>query len=524
MPKVLIADKLSPAAIKIFAEEGVDADVRTDMSRAELLECIGDYDGLVVRSRTRPDAEVINAATNLRVIGRAGIGVDNVDIPAATARGIVVMNTPFGNAITTAEHAIALMFAVARNIGPADASTKAGKWEKSKFVGTELFGKTLGLIGCGNIGSLVAERALGLRMHVVAYDPYLTEERAVAIGVKKVELDDLLKCADVISLHTPLTDQTRNILSGNALNKTKPGVMIVNAARGGLVDEGALYSALKSGHVRGAALDVYGQEPARENPLFELDNFTGTPHLGASTKEAQENVAVQVARQMADYLLNGAVQNALNMPSVSAEDAPRLKPWISLVEKLGLLAGQMTPGGLERVEVTYLGGVAKLNVKPLTSAALSGILKPILSDVNMVSAPVMAEERGIQLAETLEEHSGDFESAIRICIQDEIGTREIVGTIFGGVPRVIRIDDVMMDAPFVDNMLFVSNEDKAGHVGALGSLLGENNVNIATINLGRSKAGQRAISLLGVDEPISPKALAAVQSLSHVRKAYAMRF
>ncbi len=524
MPKVLIADKLSPAAVNIFAEQGIETDVRTGLSKDELIEIIGQYDGLVVRSSTRPDQDILAAATNLKVIGRAGIGVDNIDIPAASAKGIVVMNTPFGNAITTAEHAIAMMFACARNIPAADHSTRAGKWEKPKFVGSELFGKNLGLIGCGNIGALVAERALGLKMHVLAYDPFLTAQRAVEIGVKKVELDELLAKADVISLHTPLTDQTRNILSADALNKTKPGVMIINCARGGLVDETALFAGLSNGHVRAAALDVFAQEPVKDNPLFTLPNFVGTPHLGASTREAQENVALQVARQISDFLLHGAVCNALNMPSVSAEDAPRLQPYLSLAEKLGLLAGQMTPGGLKRVEISFQGEVAKMNVKPLTAAALAGVLRPILCDVNMVSAPIMAQERGIHLAETCEEQKGDFDSVIEIRLEDESGIRELAGTLFAGSARVIRMDDVLLDAPFQQDMLFVSNDDQPGHIGALGELLGENDVNIATFNLGRAKAGSRAISLIGVDGPVSAQTLVAVKSLSHVRNAYAMKF
>ncbi|MCF6293669.1 MAG: phosphoglycerate dehydrogenase [Robiginitomaculum sp.] len=524
MPRVLIADKLSPAALQVFDENGVETDVKTDMSRVELLEVIGEYDGLVVRSRTRPDEKLIAAAKSLKVIGRAGIGVDNIDIPAASAKGIVVMNTPFGNAITTAEHAIAMMFACARNIPAADRSTREGKWEKPKFVGTELFGKTLGLIGCGNIGALVAERALGLKMNVLAYDPYLTNERAIEIGVRKVDLPELLTKSDVISLHTPITDQTRNILSADALNQTKAGVMIVNCARGGLIDETALYAGLVSGHVRAAALDVFAKEPVIDNPLFTLPNFVGTPHLGASTHEAQENVAVQVARQMSDFLITGAVANALNAPSVSAEDAPRLKPFLALAEKLGQLAGQTMSSGLQRFEIVYQGAVASLNVKPLSSVALAGALKPILSDVNLVSAPVMAAERGIQLAETSEEQKGDVDSIIELRLEDENGLRVFAGTLFAGVPRVMQIDDVSLDAPFCENMLYVTNEDKPGHIGALGKLLGENQVNIATFNLGRANGGSRAVSLIGIDAPISVQALEAVKSLSHVRKAFALKF
>src|SRR6202453_4385352 len=344
MPKVLIADKLSPAALAIFKERGVEADVKTGLSKEELLAIVGEYDGIAIRSATKITADVIKAAKKLKVVGRAGIGVDNVDIPAATAAGVIVMNTPFGNSITTAEHAIALMMALARELPAANASTHAGKWEKNRFMGVELYGKTLGLIGAGNIGSIVADSANGLKMKVVAYDPFLSPERAVEIGVEKVELDDLLARADIITLHTPLTDKTRNILSAEALAKTKKGVLIINCARGGLVDEAALRAALDSGQVGGAGFDVFVTEPAKENPLCGAPNFIATPHLGASTNEAQENVALQVAEQMSDYLLTGAVTNALNSPSVTADEAPKLKPFIGLAEKLGAFAGQMVDG------------------------------------------------------------------------------------------------------------------------------------------------------------------------------------
>src|SRR5579872_3459733 len=341
MPKVLIADDLSPRAVAVFAERGIDAVTRIGLPAAELAAAIGEYDGLAVRSATKVTPPLIAAAAKLKVIGRAGIGVDNIDVPAATERGIVVMNTPYGNAITAAEHAIAMMFALARQIPHADQSTQAGKWEKSRFMGVELTGKTLGLIGCGNIGSIVADRAHGLKMKVVAYDPFLTAERAVELGVEKVELDDLLRRADFITLHTPLTDQTRNILSGENLAKTKRGVRIVNCARGGLIDEAALKEALESGHVAGAALDVFAQEPAKDSPLFGTPGLICTPHLGASTTEAQVNVAIQVAEQMSDYLLLGGITNAVNVPSLSAEEAPRLKPYMALAEKLGRLVGQI---------------------------------------------------------------------------------------------------------------------------------------------------------------------------------------
>jgi D-3-phosphoglycerate dehydrogenase / 2-oxoglutarate reductase len=392
--KVLIADELSPRALDIFRSRGVDVDVRIGLKKAELLRIIGDYDGLAIRSATKADKDVIAAATRLKVIGRAGIGVDNIDIPSATARGIVVMNTPFGNSITTAEHAIALMFAAARQIAAADVSTQAGKWEKNRFMGVELYAKTLGLIGCGNIGTLVAERALALKMKVIAYDPFLSPERAVKLGVEKAELDDLLSRADLISLHTPVTEKTKNILSADALAKTKKGVIIVNAARGGLVDEVALRAALDSGHVAAAGFDVFTTEPAKESVLFGAPNFVATPHLGASTNEAQENVALQVAEQISDYLLTGAVTNALNMPSISAEEASRLRPFMDLIDKLGAFAGQIADDGLEAVEIEYEGEVAQLNTRPLTAVALAALMRPLMPDVNMVSAPAVLKQRG----------------------------------------------------------------------------------------------------------------------------------
>ncbi len=524
MPKVLIADKLSSAAVDVFRDKGIDVDVRTGLSKDEIIEIIGDYDGLVVRSATKPDADIIAAAKNLKVIGRAGIGTDNIDKVAATAKGIVVMNTPFGNAVTTAEHAIAMMFAAARQIPEANASTQDGKWEKSRFVGTELYGKTLGLIGCGNIGSLVAERARGLQMHVLAYDPFLTPERAVELGVEKAELKDVLERANVISLHTPLTDQTRNILSAEALQKTREGVIIVNCARGGLVDETALREGLLSGHIRAAALDVYASEPARENDLFGTPGLVATPHLGASTREAQENVALQVAHQISDFLLTGAVTNALNMPSVSAEEAPRLRPFIDLAEKLGLLAGQLVTSGVKRIEVSYLGDVAGLNIKPLSSAALAGVLRPMLGDVNLVSAPALAADRGIVLAQTSQEQLGDYESVITISVESQNTIRSVAGALFAGQPRVIQTNDVVLDAPFSTHMLFVENEDEPGFIGDLGKVLGEREVNIATFNLGRTNQGGQAIALIGIDQSIDSDALADVRALPHVRAARALQF
>ncbi len=522
--RVLISDQLSPAAVEIFKSRGVSVDVRTGLSKAELLDIIGDYDGLAVRSATKADADVIAAGKNLKVIGRAGIGVDNVDIPAATRSGVVVMNTPFGNSITTAEHAIALIFALARQLPEADASTQAGKWEKNRFMGVELTAKTLGVIGCGNIGSIVADRANGLRMKVVAYDPFLTPDRATALGVEKVELDDLLARADFISLHTPLTDKTRNVLSAEALAKTKKGVRIVNCARGGLVDEEALRAALDSGQVGGAAFDVFVKEPAKENVLFGAPNFIATPHLGASTSEAQENVALQVAEQMSDYLLTGAVSNALNSPSVSADEAPKLKPFVQLAEKLGAFAGQMVDGGLTSIELTYIGEVAKLNVKPLTATALAGVLRPMLAEVNMVSAPGIAAARGVTVTESKQELSPVYDSLVRITLTADGAQRAFAGTVIAGQPRIVEIKGMELDAPFAPAMLYVNNLDKPGFIGALGQLCAEAQVNIATFNLGRTAAGGDAICLVGVDLALSDSQLGAVAALPHVKEVRVLSF
>ena len=523
-PRVLIADKLSPAAVDIFKNRGLDFDIKVGLSKDELIAVIGDYDGIAIRSGAKLDKDVIAAANKLRVIARAGIGVDNVDIPAATAKGIVVMNTPFGNSITTAEHAIAMMFALARQIPAADASTQAGKWEKNRFMGVELYAKTLGLIGAGNIGGIVADRALGLKMKVVAYDPFLSPERAVEMGVEKVELDDLLARADVITLHTPLTDKTRNILSAENLAKTKKGVMIVNCARGGLVDEAALRKLLDDGHVAGAAFDVFTVEPAKENPLFGSDKVVATPHLGASTDEAQENVALQVAEQVSDYLLTGAVTNALNSPSITAEEAPKLKPFVALAEKIGAFAGQMVDFGVKAIDIAYEGEVSNLNVKPMTSAALAAVLTPMLAEINMVSAPAIAKERGITVSESRQEVSPTYDSLMRVTITTEKGKRAFAGTVIAGAPRIVEVKGMELDAAFSPAMLYVNNLDKPGFIGALGMMLGEAGVNIATFNLGRVAADEDAIALVGVDQAPDAALLAKIQALPHVKEARALTF
>ena len=524
-PRVLIADKLSPAAAQIFKDRGIETDVKTGLDREQLIALIGQYDGVAVRSATKITEKVIAAADKLKVIGRAGIGVDNIDVPAATAKGIIVMNTPFGNSITTAEHAIALMFALARQIPQADISTQAGKWEKNRFMGVELTAKTLGIIGCGNIGSIVADRALGVRMKVIAYDPFLSPERAKDIGVEKVELDDLLARADFISFHTPLTEKTKNILNAETLARSKKGVRIINCARGGLVDETALRAALDSGHVGGAAFDVFSTEPATENPLFGHPNVVSTPHLGAATTEAQENVALQIAEQMSDYLLRGAISNAVNFPSITAEEAPKLKPFISLAEKLGSFAGQLTETGITRVQITYEGTVANMKIKALTSAALAGLLRPMLGDVNVVSSAVIAKERGMIVEETTREALGDYDSLIKITVVTERQERTVAGTVYAdGRPRIVNIKGIRIDAEFGPSMIYITNLDKPGFIGKFSSTLGDAGINIATFHVGREAPGGNAIALIEIDGRLPPDVLAKVRALPQVQQAKPLSF
>ena len=525
MVKVLISDKMSPRAEEIFKERGIDVDYKPGMTPEELKACIGEYDGLAIRSATKATAEIIEAADNLKVIGRAGIGTDNIDKPAATSKGIVVMNTPYGNAITTAEHAITLMMATARQIPAANASTHAGKWEKSRFMGVEVLGKTLGLIGAGNIGSVVADRAIGLKMKVVAYDPYLSPERAQDIGVEKVELDELFARADFISLHTPMTDSTRGIVNKEAFAKMKDGVRIVNCARGGLVVEADLLEALESGKVAAAALDVFEVEPAKENALFGREDVIATPHLGASTTEAQVNVAVQIAEQIADYLLTGAVTNALNMPSVSAEDAPKLAPYMKLAEQLGSFAGQVTQTGIQSVTIEYEGHAAELNTKPITAVILQGLLSPMLEGVNMVSAPVIAKERDIDITEITHERPTEYQTLISLTVTTETQTRTVKGTLFAGKEaRIVDIKGISMDAKLGQHMLFCTNEDKPGFIGGLGTVLGDNGINVATFNLGRAEEGGEALALVEIDQAVDDNVLDELRALPQVVRAQALRF
>ncbi|TWB60998.1 D-3-phosphoglycerate dehydrogenase [Rhizobium sp. ERR 922] len=526
-PRVLVSDELSETAVQIFRDRGVEVDFQPQLGKDKdrLFEIIGNYDGLAIRSATKVTEKIIEAAKNLKVVGRAGIGVDNVDIPAASRRGIIVMNTPFGNSITTAEHAIALMFAVARQLPAADASTQAGKWEKSKFMGVEITGKTLGIIGAGNIGSIVIARALGLKMHVLAYDPFLSKERAEEMGVTKVELDELFAGADFITLHVPLTDKTRNIIDASAIAKMKQGVRIINCARGGLVDEAALAAAIKSGHVAGAAFDVFEVEPAKESPLFGLPNVVCTPHLGASTTEAQENVALQVAEQMSDYLMKGAVSNAINMPSITAEEAPILKPFIKLADVLGAFVGQVTDDPIKEIEILYDGVTANMNTKALTSALLAGLIRNQVADVNMVSAPIMIKEKGIVLAEVKRDKTGVYDGYIKLTVTTDSMTRSVAGTVFSdGKPRFIQIKGINLDADVGNHMVYIANTDVPGMIGFIGTTLGSAGVNIANFQLGRDKQGGDAIALLYVDGPISDEVLGKLTAHQAIRQAKPLVF
>ena len=526
-PKVLVSDKLSETAVQIFRDRGIDVDFDPSIGKDKnkLLSVIDQYDGLAIRSATKATEKIINAASNLKVIGRAGIGVDNIDRAAASKKGVIVMNTPFGNMITTAEHAIAMMFAVARQIPEASASTHAGKWEKSKFMGVELTGKTLGVIGAGNIGGIVCERALGLKMKVVAYDPFLSEERAEKLGVQKMELDDLLARADFITLHVPKTEQTNNILNAEAIAKLKPGVRVINCARGGLVDEAALAEALRSGHVAGAAFDVFEVEPATDSPLFKLPNVVCTPHLGAATTEAQENVAVQVAEQMSDYLLTGAVTNALNMPSVTAEEAKTMGPWLALAGHLGAFIGQMTSEPIKAINILYDGTVASMNLAALNCGVVAGIMKAGNPDVNMVSAPVIAEERGIKISTTNQNKSGVFDAYIKVTVVTQTRERSVAGTVFSdGKPRFIQIKGINVDAEIGRHMLYTTNNDVPGIIGILGSIMGRNDVNIANFTLGRAAEGGQAIALLYVDAPVSDVVLADLQATGKFNQVSRLEF
>ena len=523
-PSVLISDSMSSQAVSIFEERGVDVVQSSKLSEAELFEMIGDFDGLAIRSSTKVTPQLLEHAKNLKVVGRAGIGVDNVDVPACTRRGIVVMNTPLGNAITTAEHAMAMMLALARHIPQANSSTHAGKWEKSRFMGVELTGKTLGLIGAGNIGSIVAEKAIGYGLHVQAYDPFLTEERAARLCIKKVDLDTLLETSNIISLHVPKTPETENIISATAINKMKKGSMLINCARGGLVDELALKAALESGHIKGAALDVYEVEPARDNPLFELDNVICTPHLGASTIEAQEKVAIQIAEQISDYLLTGAVNNAINAPSISAEEAQLLRPYLQLAQCLGYFIGQLTHDPIKTLTVTYGGEANELNVSPLTVQVVQSVLEHHSSYVNSVNAREVARDRNIDVIEAHNEGRDEYPCRITVGVETESTSRSICGTLIQHKPRVIEVKGIPLESKLGEHMLYITNYDKPGVIGDIGTSCAERGINIANMHLGRDAQNGNAMVLIEIDEQLGQEDLDHLRSLPNINDVQYLHF
>lgn len=523
--KVLISDKMSPKAKEIFEQNNISVDVITGLSEEELCKIIGDYEGLAIRSATKVTKKVISYAKKLKVIGRAGIGVDNIDKEEAASKGIVVMNTPFGNSTTTAEHAIALMFSLARDIPIANNSTHAGKWEKSRFMGKELTNKTLGIIGCGNIGSIVADRAKGLRMKVIAFDPFLLDNKAKELCVEKVDLENLLKRSDFITLHTPLNDKTKGILNKESLLKTKKGVYIINCARGGLIDESALKEYIESGHISGVALDVFEKEPAKENILFGLEQVICTPHLGASTSEAQENVAIQVAEQLSEYLKEGIISNSVNTPSISSKEAKTLLPYLNLTKNLSSFLGNLISSELEEVSIEFKGSAANLNTKPIVSLALSGILGCFIDSVNKVNALSIAKERSITVNEIIcKEEYSEYQTLIKICVKTKQGTNCISGTLFGDNLRIVYFDDIKLEAGFGNIMLFIRNEDKPGLIGDIGRILGQSKINIGNFHLGRSTQHGNSIALVDIDSVPNDSIIEDIKNTNSVIKVKLLKF
>ncbi|MEW5746894.1 MAG: phosphoglycerate dehydrogenase [Nitrospirota bacterium] len=516
--KVLVSDNISSNGVEILRKAGLDVDVKTGLKPDELKSIIGEYHALIVRSATKATADIIEAAHNLRVIGRAGSGLDNVDKVAASKRGIVVMNTPGGNTITTAEHAIAMMFAVARKIPQANASMAQGLWEKKKFMGTELYNKVLGVIGLGNIGGEVARRAQGLGMQVIAFDPFLSEEKARTMGIEKVEVAELIKRAEFITVHTPLTNETKGLIRAETIKTMRDGVYIINCARGGIINEKDLYEALESGKVAGAALDVFEKEPPENNPLVGHDKVVCTPHLGASTQEAQENVAIAVAEQIVDYLVHGTIRNAVNFPSIPADQVAVLQPYITLAEKIGGFASQIFDEGITEVTLEYRGEATTLNSSPITIAALKGLLDPILLEtVNFVNAPFIAKERGIEVKETKSRDAGNYQSLIVMKVKSPRKEIQVHGTLFSKEdPRIVKIDNFIVEIVPEGNMLLMYNNDKPGVIGNIGMTLGKNTINIARMHFGRESAGGRAISVVNIDSAVSDEILREIKSLPNI--------
>ena len=516
--KVLISDNISSKCVEILKNAGLEVDMKVGLKPEELKACIGDYHGLVIRSATKVTSDIISAAKNLRVIGRAGSGLDNVDKIAATKKGIVVMNTPGGNTITTAEHTIAHLVSLARLIPQATMSLKAGKWEKKKFMGVELYNKTLGILGIGNIGSQVAKRMQAFAMNVIAFDPFLSEDKAKIMGIEKVDLKELFKRSDFITIHTPLTPETKYLINKKTIKIMKPGVRIINCARGGIINEKDLYDAIVEGKVAGAALDVFEKEPPGNNPLLTLDNVIATPHLGASTKEAQENVAVAVAEQIVDYLIHGTIRNAVNFPSIPSDQVSRLQPYINLAEKIGGFAAQMFEGGVTEITIEYQGDASRINTAPVTIAAIKGFLSPMLEEtVNFVNAPVIAKERGIEVKEIKSSDEGDYQSMVALRVKAKDKESYFAGTLFSKKdPRIVNIDNFKVEIMPEGELLFMYNNDKPGVIGNIGTLLGKNKINIARMHFGREIQGGKAISVVSIDTHASPQIIEEIKKLPNI--------
>lgn len=517
--KVLVSDPLSSKGLEILGKaKNLKYDIKPGLSSEELKKIITEYDGIIVRSETKLKAEIIEAADRLKVIGRAGIGLDNVDLSAATKKGIVVMNTPQENAIAAAEHTIAMMLSISRKIPQATSSMKAGKWEKKKFMGVELYNKTFGIIGIGVIGTIVADRARALKMRLIAYDPYISKEVAEKKGVDLVSLDELLSRSDFISVHSPLTEETRNLIDKNAFRKMKDGVILINCARGGIVNEKDLYDAIKERKVAGAALDVFEEEPAIGNPLFELEEVISTPHLGASTAEAQENVAIAIAQQIVDYLILGEARNAVNLPMVSPDILPFMRPYLKLGEKLGSFLGQISNYAIEEVVIEYHGEVVEYGIKPITTSVLKGLLTPFVGEtVNFVNALIMAKERGIRITESTSAEAEDFASLVAITVRSKMEQNYIAGTLFGRKElRIVKLNDFFIEAIPEGYILLVNNYDRPGVIGNIGATLGNKHINIATMQFGRDRVGGNAISLLHLDVPLPTGMLGEILRLPNI--------
>ncbi len=523
--KVLISDNLSTRGVEILKKAGLDVEFRSKTTPEEIEKMIGDYDALIIRSATKVTAGLLEKAAKLKVVGRAGSGLDNVDIPAATKKGVVVMNTPGGNTVTTAEHTIGMIFACARMIPQAYASMKAGKWEKKKFEGVELYDKTLGIIGLGAIGGVVANRCTALGMKVLAFDPFISTEKAKQLGIELADLDTIYKRSDFITLHTPKTKETANLINKDTIAKMKDGVRIINCARGGIVNEADLYEALKSGKVAAAAFDVFEKEPPENHPLMTLDNFIATPHLGASTKEAQENVATAVAEQIVDYLIAGTVRNAVNVPSVPADQLPSLSPYINLAERMGLFTVQVIEGGITQVTVEYSGDVSNLKLEPVTLAALKGLLTPIIQEnVNYVNAPLIAKDRGIEVKVSKSDATTEYTSLITLKVKAGGKAASVAGTLNSKKePRIIQVDNFPMETVPEGDMLVLMNNDKPGVIGGIGTLMGQNGINIARMQFGREKQGGKAMSVVSVDSAISDEIMDKVRKLPNVLSAKQVR-